>query len=222
MTRTRTPRPLTERQIKAAALVAQGHLSKAKICAKIGISLRCLTKWRARKDFQEEVDRQIAVVQQAESESLIATKKYRMAKLEDLARRLEKIMREQAAAPDMKDVPGGSTGFKLIEVESYKVMVPVKVPVIDKEGNQIGEKETGKFRSDVKFIRMHKFDEALFKPHQSLYEQIATETGEWKKVVQMEHSGQISVDVFRQMMQDAEPEQEEESEADGIGAAQPE
>jgi DNA-binding CsgD family transcriptional regulator len=162
---------MTERQIHAAALVAQDRLSNPKIAQKIGISVRTLLTWKKRSDFKREVERQSKVIARAASESLIADKQYRMSKLESLAKDLEKIKRQRGAAANMQDVPGGKTGFVQIRVESYKVMVAV----LDAAG-----KETGKFRSDVKFNRTHEFDATFFAAHQSLYQHIATETGDWK------------------------------------------
>ena len=93
--------------MRAAMLIADGELTHDQIAAEVGTSRSTLSKWKRREDFMAEVKRYRAGIQDLVLHEGIALKMNRIRALDDLADRIEQIMTERAADPDIQTVLGG-------------------------------------------------------------------------------------------------------------------
>lgn len=101
----------TQQRIQAAQLLAEDELTDAEIAAKVGIGARQLYEWKARSEFAARVDSIVAALGDRLKRYAIARKSRRLAWLNDRRERLQQVIDERAAHPDMQDAPGGKTGL---------------------------------------------------------------------------------------------------------------
>ncbi len=87
---------LSTQKLDTALLVAQDRLTNAQIAAKMGISLRCLDKWKADAEFQTEVERCLNRWREDIEKRGIADRRRRLYRLNDRARRMEYVIRARA------------------------------------------------------------------------------------------------------------------------------
>jgi hypothetical protein len=111
-TKTTTEKPLSAKQLKAAALVGEDALSNARIAAECGISTSTLDKWKQDRQFQDAVRKKVQELDDAVSQLQYAKRRERIRALDDMARDYVTIAEERAAwfAINDPDVPGGRTG----------------------------------------------------------------------------------------------------------------
>ncbi len=102
---------MSRRREKAALLVAEDKLTDEEIATKCGISRATLKRWRQRTEFAARVaEHRNRWAAELDAEG-IANRKNRVAMLNRDWGRLEQVIAERAADPEMADVPGGGTGL---------------------------------------------------------------------------------------------------------------
>jgi hypothetical protein len=72
---------------------------------------RTLTRWKKRPDFQTQIERHRGVWKQEREAQSVARRKACFASLDSLWKRLCKIVADRDRPPEMRNVPGGRTGF---------------------------------------------------------------------------------------------------------------
>src|ERR1700679_326735 len=115
----------------AAQLIAEGRLTTKKIAEHLSICRTTLYTWRKNPDFAVRVD-EIRNTIATDFEALeLATKKGRARFQAEVHERLWKIADARAADPQMKNVPGGDTGFMVLEYKQIggKGVIEAKVDV---------------------------------------------------------------------------------------------
>ena len=104
-----------KRRARAAQLVADGSLTEDQISAELAIGRATLKCWKNHPIFQERVTEIADETAKALKKQGIRIKETRLAKLNKLVKRIEKVIKGRAA--DMPDVPGGPSGLL---VRDYK------------------------------------------------------------------------------------------------------
>lgn len=94
----------------AARLVAEDEISDREIAAKVGVHIGTLERWKLAKAFKARVEEIAKTLGDRCLKYAIARKGRRMAALQDRWERMQRVIAERAAAPEMEGVPGGETG----------------------------------------------------------------------------------------------------------------
>jgi hypothetical protein len=102
---------LTVRQRRATVLVAEDQLTDEEIAREVGITRRTLAIWKNQLLFVECVRQAGADLWNAAMRRGIARRDRRLAALQKVHNRLLAVIEARAADPDMKSIPGGSTGL---------------------------------------------------------------------------------------------------------------
>jgi len=97
--------------MRAAMLIADGELTHDQIAKEVGVSSSTITKWKRREDFMAEVKQCRSDIRERALQVGVARKEIRIMALNDAADRIEQIMDERAADPDIQTVLGGRTGL---------------------------------------------------------------------------------------------------------------
>jgi len=139
----------------AARLVAEDQLSDAKICEKIGISEVSLWKWKGKPDFSARVDKYISEFRSRIRRSGIAVVENRIARLQDIERRMARLIEARAAAYARPEIPGGDTGLVVEEIK----------------GIGAGDK--------FETVYEYKTDAALLRELREYNKQVSQELGQW-------------------------------------------
>lgn len=155
----------TKEQIDAAKDVATGELTQEEIAAKAGVERMTLYRWRKHPEFAARIDEHVEEFRRAASQRGIGALHRRVAAQDDRWQRMQRIIKERGAAPDMQAIPGGSTGLL---VRSYK---------------SIGGGE------DAEKVEEYTFDTGLAKSMLDHEKQAAQELGQWEEKVSQEISG---------------------------------
>ena len=102
---------LTAKHKKAAVLVAEDNLTEKAIAQQVGVHFSAIHKWKKRPEFAALVEENVELLNTQALQHGIARREHRVGVLQELHRRMLKIVEERAADPTMKDVRGGSTGL---------------------------------------------------------------------------------------------------------------
>lgn len=193
---------LSEIQLEAAALVAQGKLTRPQIAEQFGIGVRTLAEWKADPEFQAEVDRLTKDWREGVRKRGIANKENRLANLNGLHRRSVAFMRHrarmlaielQAELREMEarrlvwteqgEVPPDVLGALAVKEKALKAAIPmVKTGMCRMELKSLHD---GKESYQV--IREVFYDHQLEAAIRAQMQQAAIEMGDWKTTV--EHTG---------------------------------
>jgi hypothetical protein len=114
------PRPFrwTRKSENAALLIAEGELSDEKIAERVGAGRTTLFEWRRHPDFAARVQAHLDEFRAAVRRRGIAIVENRVRALQDRWERMQRVITERAASPQMQDVPGGRTGLLVHNVKS--------------------------------------------------------------------------------------------------------
>lgn len=145
----------TARREQAALRVAEDSLSDEEIAQELGIVRRTLALWKACPEFQARSQAIVEASRVALEAEYIASKRIRLNILKDIHGRMEAVIRERAAAPDMQDVPGGKQGILVHQVKG------------------IGKGE------DFQVVDEYAVDTGLLKEMREWMKQAAQERGDW-------------------------------------------
>lgn len=107
----------TKRNTMAAQLLAEDRLTDDEIAEQVGVSRRQLARWKEWPEFAARIDSLVEEWREKVRKRGIADKSRRIAALDDRWKRMQQVIAERAADPDMQDVPGGKTGLL---VKQYK------------------------------------------------------------------------------------------------------
>jgi hypothetical protein len=105
------PFPWSARAHRAAALVAEDHLSDAEIAKRVGINKGTLERWKARPDFRRRVAELVAKVEEKAEQFAIFHKLLRIEALDKRWQEMQDVIRQRAADPDHRKAPGGNSGL---------------------------------------------------------------------------------------------------------------
>jgi hypothetical protein len=152
------PRPFrwTGRRLLAARLIAEDLLSDVKIAAKVGVDRRQLARWKNHADFLAKVKDLVTAMGERSLRFAVARRHRRVKAMNDRWRRLKRVVRERAAAPEMANVPGGKTGLLVRKVKSI--------------GGGESAREVEEFEVDT----------GLLREIRDLEKQVAQELGQWE------------------------------------------
>ena len=98
-------------QERAALLVARDDLSDAQIAQQCGIDRRTLTRWKKRAEFQAQIEQRRRVWRQEREAQNVAKRKACFASLDSHWKRLWEIVANRDTSSEMRNVPGGRSGF---------------------------------------------------------------------------------------------------------------
>ena len=118
MEQTGTEKPLDDPQIEAAYLLAEDKLTDAQIAKRLKIGRTTLHRWKQIPAFAAKV---AEFVQQTEAEILkrgIARKARRVEALHARWLKMQRIIEDRSAAPEMQHVAGGKTGLLVRQLKS--------------------------------------------------------------------------------------------------------
>jgi hypothetical protein len=115
---TETAKPLSKREEAAALLVAQDALPDVAIAARCKIGKATLERWKQRPAFQARVAEHRALWREQLRAQGLLEQQNRLAALNDRWTRLQQVITERAASPEMQSVPGGTTGLLVRQVKS--------------------------------------------------------------------------------------------------------
>ena len=139
----------------AASLVADDRQSDEQIASEVGITRRTLTRWRGDPAFRARVQ----AIKDRYAEELagrgIADRQNRLDALNRDFQATETLLAERGAAEELRQAPGGRTGFV---VRTLKV---------------IGSGES------AEVVEEFSFDRALLEARLAIGKQAAVETGQW-------------------------------------------
>lgn len=99
------------RKARAARLVAEDNLTDEQIAGQAKVTDRQLRNWKQEPAFRQAVSEHIAQITEQVLSQGIARLDKRLAAKQDRWRRLQRAIEEQADNPDVKDRPGGKSGF---------------------------------------------------------------------------------------------------------------
>ncbi len=111
----------TKRSERAAALVAEDRLTDEAIAEKVGIAKRTLERWKDAPDFAARVAEHVERFRVVVRSRGIAVIENRVQALQERWDLMKQIIRERAQAPEMAEVPGGSTGLLVRQIKLVKV-----------------------------------------------------------------------------------------------------
>jgi hypothetical protein len=154
--RSLTPWQWTEQRAKAAALLARG-LSAAEVARTVGMTREGLFKWRRQPAFRARVASLVRRRAGIPEQFAAAHNVHRVKSLQQRWDKLHQIIAERGAAPEMKNVPGGTTGLLVQRIKS------------------IG---SGK---SVREMREFEIDTGLLTSLLAIERRIAEELGQWSK-----------------------------------------
>lgn len=145
-----------KKRYHAAKLVAENEVSRERLCEMVGISLPTFYNWFRTPEFKAKVAEYQADIDAEMMRLPIAKKNVRVARLNDLQRRLELVVtdREEAYSQD-EQVIGGRSG------------------AIVKQYKSVG------YGKESRIVEEHAFDAALFREIRAIDEQAAKELGQW-------------------------------------------
>lgn len=110
---------LTQRQERAAQLLADGSQTFETLSEELGLNPRTIHRWRQQEVFTTRIQAlQDAMAAAVVSEG-IALRTKRVAALNDRWNRMQRVIDERADSPEMADVAGGKTGLM---VHTYKMI----------------------------------------------------------------------------------------------------
>lgn len=156
---------------EVAQLLADGKLTYEEIAAKIGVSRSTLYRWLRTPEFAAKVDEGVDDYRKVIRRRGLAILERRVEALNDRWLRMQRVIDERAADPEMADVPGGTTGLLAKR--------PKRVEVIG--GGEDGPRSTTVYEYEV--------DTGLLKELREHEKQAAQELGQWVEKGSQEVTG---------------------------------
>lgn len=148
---------------RAAVLVAEDIMPDEVMATELGIDRRTLTRWRAVPEFAARVEHHRQLWRERIETTGVANRTNRVQAYTDRWHRLQQVIAERAADPEMQDVPGGTTGLLVHQTKA------------------IG---TGKSQT---IIDEYAVDVATLKELRGLEKQAAEDLGQWSQRIDIRH-----------------------------------
>src|SRR5262249_32874424 len=101
----------TPKRIRAAQLLAEGVLTDAEIANAVSIHRDTVYEWKKHPTFAPRIEELTRELRDRLRRYAIARKVRRVKELDDRHQRLQQVIDERAADPEMQNVPGGKTGL---------------------------------------------------------------------------------------------------------------
>lgn len=136
---------------EAALLLAKDELTDLQIAERLEIGQRTLVTWKLRPEFRQRIDDIQTEIRDRIRRHGIAVVENRVAALGDRLRRMQQVIVERGASPEMENVPGGRTGLLVRDF-----------------------KGTGEDKESVYYV-----DTALLREMREHEKQAAQELGQW-------------------------------------------
>jgi hypothetical protein len=116
---------------QAAQFIAEGRLTTKKIAEHLAIGRTTLFRWRREPDFALRVDEIRKTIATDFDDLELASKKGRARFQAEVHERLWRIADARAVDPTMKTIPGGETGFMVLEYKQIggKGLIEAKLDV---------------------------------------------------------------------------------------------
>ena len=95
----------------AAFLSAEDELSDHAIARLCGITRRTLMRWKKQPAIQQKIDEHLRGSKMVSEVQMILERHNRIVDMDVRWQKLQYIIRERAKSPEMRSVPGGSTGL---------------------------------------------------------------------------------------------------------------
>lgn len=146
----------------AAHDLAMAELTDAKIAEKAGVVRETIWAWKQSPEFTDRIDEHLSVIREKVRAQGIAILELRVRRLNDHWRRMQQVVEDRAADPDMANAPGGSTGLL---VRKFKM---------------IGSGDS------ATMVEEYEFDAALLKELREHEKQAAQELGQWTEKTSVE------------------------------------
>lgn len=161
--------PALENQKKeeAAVLLAEDHLTDARIADLVGVNRKTLQRWKELPDFSRRVQQVVGVFADRALKHGLARRERRLQVLNDMHDRMLQIIDERAKSPDLSGVPGGTTGL------------------VTKQMKGIGKGD------DFRIVEVYEVDTATLREIREMQAQVAEELGQKVKKVEMDISSSI-------------------------------
>ena len=166
------PKPFRwdSRKETAAALLAEDHLADEQIAAASGCSRPTLVRWKTAPEFAARIQEIARRLGDLAMRHAIARKHKRVGRLQDRWDRMQRVVEERAADPEMRDVPGGATGLLVKTIK------------------QIGSGDA------AREVEEYAVDTGLLKEEREYAKQAALELGQWTE--KHEHTGKDGQDLI--------------------------
>jgi len=162
----------TKAKEEAAELVARGELGVGEIADRLGVTVRTLYEWRKSPEFGERVESFVEGFRAVLRSRAIGAVERRVDRLNRDWLKLQRVIEERAAAPEMKNVPGGDTGLLAHNIKA------------------VGKGD------DFQLIDVYEVDTGLLAELRQVEKQAAIELKQWtEKVEQKVEGGPITVNV---------------------------
>ena len=98
-------------QARAAVLAAEGERSDNEIARICGITRRTLMRWKKQPAIQEKIVENLRLSKLHSEVQMLSERQERIANMDVRLQKLQDLIRARANSPEMRSVPGGSTGL---------------------------------------------------------------------------------------------------------------
>ena len=98
-------------QARAAILAAEDELSDTEIAQLCGITRRTLIRWKKQPAIRKKMDEHLRLIQLHSEVEMISERQKRILHLDIRFQELQRLIRARGSSPEMRGVPGGSTGL---------------------------------------------------------------------------------------------------------------
>jgi transposase-like protein len=156
----------SEEKKRAALLLAEAELPVNAIAEDVGISPQALWKWRQHPEFDARVKDHRERIRDEVMACGVADRVVRVRALNSRWRRMNRVIEQRAAAPELQDVPGGDTGLIVHNVKG------------------VGKGD------DFQLIDLYEVDTGLLSELRNTEKQAAQEVGQWLDKLDMTSDGQ--------------------------------
>jgi hypothetical protein len=160
-----SPFEWTDQRGEAALLLAQDHLADWEIADKVCCSERILNVWKKCPEFAARIKQHVRQLGSAAARYAIGKLSRRLADLEAKWRKLNAVLEQRAADPDLATVPGGTTG---LIVRRRRII-------------GTGEKQ--------EIVDEYEVDVALLREIRETLKQAAIECGQWQQKADLASGG---------------------------------
>ena len=154
----------------AAQDIATGYLTDKQVAEKLGVTPQTIWNWKQTESFQRRIDYYAEEVRRAVRSRGIGVLEHRVRRLDTDWKRMQQVISERAADPEMANVPGGTTGLM---VRKHKM---------------IGSGENATMVSE------YEVDTGLLKELREHEKQAAQELGQWTEKTSVETNTTITID----------------------------
>jgi ParB-like chromosome segregation protein Spo0J len=160
----------------AAQLIADGELTYRAIAERVGAHYNTITRWMNEPEFSARVDAILDEFRRHIRRRGLAVVERRVESVNDRWRRLQTVVEERAANPEMVGIPGGTTGMIVRNLKG------------------IGKGD------DFQVVETYEVDTGLLRSMLDLERQAAQELGQWTERQHVETRDLTAAEAFDRRM----------------------